>query len=222
MPEMTFDAGDNRPVTRTEWADERVRAAIFRGDFGPGDPLIISTLARQLGLSATPLREALRRLASDGLVELHSHGSARVAQVDLREASEIYELRRVLEPMAIERAVANGDDAYRNGVRDAWQTLDVQRIAPAADHAAFHRALLSACDSTWLLRMATMLSDRAGLMIAVSLPGRPPNYNTAKAHRKLRDLALAGDAAGAADELARHLDRTIAALSVVLGEASTT
>ena len=47
-----------QPPTLTEWADQRLRAAILQGQFGPGDPLVISSLAEQLGLSATPLREA--------------------------------------------------------------------------------------------------------------------------------------------------------------------
>ncbi len=205
-----------QPPTLTEWADQRLRESILQGDFGPGDTLVISTLAEQLGLSATPLREALRKLASEGLVVLQSHGSARVATVDLHEANEIYELRLILEPTALERAVAAGDADYRARVTDAWTALDAQRIAPASVHAAFHRALLSACDSAWLLRLATMLSDRAGLMLTVGLPNRPPGYNTAEVHRTLMELAIAADATGAAEELRRHLSRTLAALHTVL------
>lgn len=204
-----------RPQTRTEWADSRLRDAILRGEFAPGDALVISTLAEQLGLSATPLREALRNLATEGLVVLQSHGSARVAEVDISEAYEIYEIRSVLEPMALERAVAKGDDAYREGVKVAWEALRENRVATPAQHAAFHRALLCACDSVLLLQITTTLADRAGLMITASVPGRPSNYNTAEAHRKLMKLAVAGDARGAADELARHLSRTLAALQAV-------
>jgi DNA-binding GntR family transcriptional regulator len=207
-----------QPPTLTEWADQQLRASILQGDFGPGDTLVISTLAEQLGLSATPLREALRNLASDGLVVLQSHGSARVAEVDLHEANEIYELRSTLEPMALERAVAAGGTDYRERVEAAWNALDTERIAPPSVHAAFHRTLLSACDSAWLLRLATMLSDRAGLMVTVGLPNRPADYNTADAHRTLMELALAGDAAGAGAELRRHLSRTLAALHIVLAD----
>ena len=214
------ELGFDRPPTRTEWADERLRTAILEGTFAPGERLVISTLAEQLGVSATPLREALRRLSSEGLVELQAHGSARVAKVDLHEATEIYELRRILEPMALERAVAKGDQAYRDTVSRTWETMATRPVASASDHAAFHRALLAACDSAWLLRLATMLSDKAGLMIAVSLPGRPTSYNTARAHRKLKDLAVGGDAAAAADELAVHLDGTIIALQAVLIDSS--
>ncbi len=211
---------DHRPPTRTEWADQQLRNAILKGRFAPGDPIVISTVADELGLSATPLREALRNLASEGLVVLQSHGSARVAEVDLHEANEIYELRLLLEPMAFERSVAKGDDGYRRGVEAAWSALCVRRVASPADHAAFHRALLSACDSSWLLRMATLLADRASLMITVGLPGRPSDYSTAEAHRRLVELAVAGEAAAGAEELARHLRGSLAALHSVIGGSS--
>ncbi|MGB8857899.1 MAG: GntR family transcriptional regulator [Ilumatobacteraceae bacterium] len=207
--------GGGQPPTLTEWADQQLREAILQGQFAPGDALVISSLAEQLGLSATPLREALRNLAADGLVVLQSHGSARVAEVDLHEANEIYELRMMLEPMALERAVANGGETYRAAVEAAWLALTAHRLAPPSDHAAFHRALLSACDSAWLLRLATMLADRAGLMITVGLPVRPASYDTAEVHRRLKELAVAGDAQGAAKELARHLGTTLTALHAV-------
>ncbi len=212
----------DQPPTLTEWADQRLREAILAGEFGPGDPLVISTLAEQLGLSATPLREALRNLASDGLVVLQSHGKARVAEVDLHEANEIYELRLMLEPVALERAVQNADDAYRERVEAAWQALRVERVAPPSDHAAFHRALISNCDSNWLQRMATMLADRAGLMISIGVPSRPDDYNTAERHRTLKELAISGQADGAADELRRHLTGTNRVLQVLVGGGSRT
>ena len=218
-PGARIPAG-GQPPTLTEWADQRLRASILQGDFGPGDTLVISTLAEQLGLSATPLREALRKLAAEGLVVLQSHGSARVAEVDLQEANEIYELRLILEPMALERAVVAGDAGYHERVEAAWNSLNAERIAPPSDHAGFHRALLSACDSAWLLRLTTMLSDRAGLMLTVGLPNRPSDYKTAEAHRTLMELAIAGDATGAAEELRRHLSRTLATLHTVLNRTS--
>ncbi len=210
-----------QPPTLTEWADQRLRESIMRGDFGPGDALVISTLAEQLGLSATPLREALRKLASEGLVVLQSHGSARVAEVDIHEANEIYELRLILEPMALERAVAVGGADYRERVESSWNALTVSPVAPPSTHAAFHRALVSSCDSAWLMRLATQLSDRAGLLVTVGLPDRPPGYNTAEIHRRLKDLAVAGDAAGAAAELRRHFTRTLTALRAVLSTTPT-
>ncbi|TFH17265.1 MAG: GntR family transcriptional regulator [Acidimicrobiales bacterium] len=206
----------NIPMTRSAWADQRLRDAILGGRLQPGDALVISTLAKELGVSATPLREALGRLAAEGLVELQAHGSARVATVDLREAAEIYELRQVLEPMALERSVAKADAGYADRVGAAWQALTRSRLSTASDHAAFHRELLSCCDSTWMLRLSTLLSDRAGLMMKVSALARPDDYNLAESHRRLKDLAVGGDAVGAAEELTRHLAGTIRALESIL------
>lgn len=211
MNDRTHLDGGQLP-TRTQWAHDQLRSAILRGDYGPGDPLVISTLAREMGISATPLREAIGNLSATGLIELQSHGKARVAVVELDEANEIYELRLMLEPVALERAVQNADDGYRERVESAWHGLAVERIAPPSAHAAFHRELLATCDSAWLLRVSTMLADRAGLMIAVGIQSLPAGYNTAEVHRRLKDLAVAGDAAAAADELRLHLSRTIAAI----------
>ncbi len=207
------------PMTRSAWADQSLRDAIIGGRLQPGDPLVISSLAKELGLSATPLREALGRLAAEGLVEMQAHGSARVATVDLGEAVEIYELRRVLEPMALERSVAKADAGYAERVEAAWQALTASRLSTASDHAGLHRELLSCCDSTWMLRLSTLLSDRAGLMMKVSVLARPDDYNLAESHRRLKDLAVDGDAAGAAEELARHLTGTIKALESVLAQS---
>jgi DNA-binding GntR family transcriptional regulator len=210
LPDMSV------PMTRSAWADHRLRQAILGGRLQPGDPLVISTLAKELGVSATPLREALGRLAAEGLVELQAHGSARVATVDLGEAIEIYELRQVLEPMALERSVAKADAGYASRVEAAWQALTGSRLSTASDHAAFHRELLSCCDSSWMLRLSTLLSDRAGLMMKVSALARPVSYNLAESHRKLKDLSVTGDAAGAAEELTRHIAGTIRALESIL------
>ena len=216
-PTTTMSVQDaNVPMTRSAWADHRLREAIVGGRLRPGDPLVISTLAKELGVSATPLREALGRLAAEGLVEMQAHGSARVATVDLDEAVEIYELRQVLEPMALERSVAKADTGYPARVEAAWKALTTSRLSTASDHAAFHRELLSCCDSTWMLRLSTLLSDRAGLMMKVSALARPKDYNLAESHRHLKDLAVSGDAAGAAEELTRHLSRTITALESIL------
>jgi DNA-binding GntR family transcriptional regulator len=200
---------EQQPATRSEWADQQLRKAILRGDFVPGEVLKISALEKQLNVSATPLREALRNLATDGLVELHSHGSARVASVDTAEAAELYEIRLLLEPSALERSVAKGDSAYRSRVESAWNSIIGSSERSYALHAAFHRELLSACDSAWLLRVTLQLADRAGLMIAHGHVGFEVDYDVIAAHEPLFNLVMAGDAAGAADELCRHLQNTL-------------
>lgn len=203
--------------TRTQWAHDQLRLAILNGEYAPGDHLVISTLAREMGVSATPLREALGNLAASGLIELQTHGKARVAKVELHEANEIYELRLMLEPVALERAIVNADDAYRDEIESTWQALKVERVAPLSSHAAFHRALVATCDSEWLLRLSTMLADRSGLMITGGLRELPAPYSTAEAHRELKEHAIAGQADAAAEALRRHLTGTIDVLRDRLG-----
>lgn len=205
----TGTIGGAQPLTRSEWADQQLRAAILRGDLRPGQQVVISTLADQLGVSATPLREALRNLSTEGLVELQAHGSARVATVDINEAVDLYEMRLALEPMALERSVAKADDAYRARLDASWKAMTESAEPTLLLHIDFHRELLSACDSTWMLRVTNMLADRTALMMVIGLETPPANYDIAKAHRDLFDRAMAGDATGATEELSAHLRGTL-------------
>src|SRR5690606_5064419 len=66
------------PLTRTEWIDRQLRAAILTNELAPGEKLVTTALAERWQVSPTPLRESLKRLAAEGLVELTPHGSARV------------------------------------------------------------------------------------------------------------------------------------------------
>lgn len=206
------------PMTRKEWVDHRLRSAILDGSYKPGQALVISTLADELGLSATPLREALQRLCSEGLVELVAHGSARVASVSLAGATEIYELRRLLEPMALESAVARSDDLYRAGVTDAFKLLGEGGRDSHDDHAEFHRSLRSTCASGWLTRIVDMLADQARLIVTASWPALDVGYDLTEAHRDLAEACLAGEAAVAASELRRHLDETLGRLAITLAQ----
>ncbi len=215
---MGIVSGGDQPVTRSEWADKQLRAAILSGAIRPGEQLVISTLAEQLGVSATPLREALRNLSAEGLVELQPHGSARVATVDITEAVDLYEMRIALEPMVLERSVAKSDEAYRTRLEMAWDAMVAENGMTILPHITFHRVLLSGCDSAWMMKVADMLADRSTLMMVIEFASPPPAYDIGKAHRHLYELAMSGDGAGAAGELASHLGSTLARFNRLLAE----
>src|ERR671929_22913 len=86
-------------ATKSELAYARVREMVLGGELEPGSVLNQATLARRIGVSTTPLREALRRLAQQGLVELGAHRDARVAPLDAAEARDLLELRQDLDPL---------------------------------------------------------------------------------------------------------------------------
>ena len=176
-------------------------------------------LAHNGGIKRDPLTGEDLLEAPCGRLKVAQAGSMTVEEFDTAMADLASFLAYVAEPMALERAVAAGGDQYRERVEAAWTALTADRLASPSDHAAFHRALLSACDSGWLLRLATMLADRAGLMITVGLPKRPGSYDTAEVHRRLKELAVAGEAKAAGKELTRHLSTTLAALHAVVAAA---
>ena len=91
------DAGRRTNQTKRELAAEVLREAILSGRYGPGERLRQNQIARELGLSATPVREALRELHAQGLVVHESRRSVRVAEVDLDDLRELYAVRSVLE-----------------------------------------------------------------------------------------------------------------------------
>ena len=88
----------------------QVREAILEGRLKPGIRVRQQELARQFGVSRIPVREALRRLESEGLVTLVPHSGARVARMDIGECTELYRLRELIEPMALAESVPNLSD----------------------------------------------------------------------------------------------------------------
>jgi DNA-binding GntR family transcriptional regulator len=103
-PELT-----DRAVMKTDFAVQQVRLAILHGRYQPGEKLRQNQLAQQLGLSPTPVREALRRLQAEGLVTHSPHRGVRVSSVALDEIREIYRILGVLEGLAA-RALAERPD----------------------------------------------------------------------------------------------------------------
>jgi len=102
---------DRRKVT--DWVYEELKAAIVELRLAPGNPLREATLAEQLGVSKTPIREALTRLEQEGLVETTSFKGAVVSDYSRQDLTEIYELRELLETAAVRIAAESMDDEAR-------------------------------------------------------------------------------------------------------------
>jgi DNA-binding GntR family transcriptional regulator len=206
----------SKPVTRAEWTDAQLRDEILSGRLRPGDRIPIEQFAESWGVSATPIRESLRRLAGEGLVELTPQRGARVAVVDAALAYEIYAVRLVLEPVALRQCLdaAADDPEFQSDVMAAFAAL-----ASADDpterldaHRTFHLALMSRCPNRTLLEQIGSLMDRSRLFQIASAPtDRPAGH--ARDHRRLRDAAVAGDVETVIAVHSHHLTSTIDALS---------
>lgn len=208
-------------ATLASQVEEAVRVDIVTGALEPGRRLRASELSDRYGVSATPLREALQRLSARGLVELGPRLGATVAPLSIGELHDIYDLRAILEPLALEQAIELGDDRWVERVRQAYRRLehageDSSSMSPAAMldwshiHRAFHDALLEACGSRWLLRFIDMLSDHSERYRMLSL--RHPVRRSLQEHRAIFVAATSRDAQAATVALRQHLAATVAVL----------
>lgn len=149
------------PITSTPTlvtsAAEAVRESIYDGRLGPGQRLVESDLARQLGISRAPLREALHLLGKEGLIVTVPRHSKFVQDVDSRSVDEVYSLRKVLEGYAVERVISLAGKA---GVRQLRQVLAEMRVAAEAGNkpltarldVAFHSKLYELAQHSLLER----------------------------------------------------------------------
>src|SRR3954465_7658126 len=99
------------PASRTEVVLEEIRRGILTRELLPGQPLVEAELAARLGVSKTPVREALKVLSNTGLVTFSPYKGASVCVVDAELARSVYDVRMVLEPEALRRAVRASDRA---------------------------------------------------------------------------------------------------------------
>jgi DNA-binding GntR family transcriptional regulator len=207
------------PRSRTAWAEARLRLAIVAGELAPGSRVLVEPLAERWEISATPLREALRTLAGEGLIVLDPQRGARVSTVSLPEMVELYELRLMLEPYAFRLSLAARDPEWLEGVRAAWENLRLVQSRKAVSplelepaHTDFHLALAGGCESASLLRLVSTLSTQALRFRVLMAPGRPGgNRQSLAEHRRLVDLASAGAPEEGARFLALHLGWPLAA-----------
>ena len=107
---------DRRKVT--DWVYEEIRQAIIDLRLAPGDPLREASIASQLGVSKTPIREALTRLEQEGLVETTSFKGAVVSGYSPRDLEDIYELRALLEGAAVRAVADEASDETRQQLAD--------------------------------------------------------------------------------------------------------
>lgn len=203
------------PRTAQQFAYEVLRHAIIHGALAPGTRLGQSQLAQQLRLSTTPVREALRRLASEELVRIDAHRGAIVRGLDREELSEIYRLRLVLEPMATRRAVEfiTAEDL---ALAEEFCTRmdDHSDISTWSElNREFHAIFARAARSPRLTEILRGLRDSATPYVSWSMAMHPDFPVTAnRQHRELLKACRERDGERAAEIEEQHLRSTLAAI----------
>lgn len=171
IDEPTSAAGQPAGATVGEQVFVELRNDILLGTLSPGMKLKLADLKRDYDVSINTLRETLMRLAAEGLVVTEGQKGFRVVPASLADLREITELRQLIECHGLRKSIADGDldwegrvvaahhrlacserlmmeDGVRHGAE--WQKFDRQ----------FHNALISACNSRWIMRMHRVVHDQ--------------------------------------------------------------
>ena len=201
--------------SRTEAVLDALKHAILTGRLAPGQALVETDLAAQLGVSKTPVREALKTLAGAGLVTMSPYKGAMVRTVDDELAHSVYDIRLLLEPEAVRRTVtAVGAIADPATAAERWRTaseaLDLadqstDRADRSMANREFHRALYRGCGNTLMVGILDGLRDQTALVSTVVWNRTPSWEQEAAEHRAILEAALAGDAERTAELLRDHI-----------------
>ncbi|MCC6008198.1 MAG: FCD domain-containing protein [Rhodobacteraceae bacterium] len=220
---MTPDLAPPPTNAAARTAYDTLRGAILYGALMPGDRLVAADLRARYGLGLTPIREALTRLAGEGLAEGAAHQGLRVRGLDRAELADLMDTRARIERMAITGAIAAGDAEWEAEIVAAAHLLALTPLPEPGDdgtasrlweerHRAFHFALVRACPSPWLLRLWNMLADHSERYRKLRLLHHAEPLAEVRdvvgEHAEIVEAVLAREAERAADLLDDHLAAT--------------
>jgi DNA-binding GntR family transcriptional regulator len=205
-----------RPKTLADEAFNKIRDDIIRGLLVPGEKLQPDLLRERYAIGVSPVREALSRLAADGLTVAEGQRGFFVAPISIGELNDITDLRIDLSVKALERSIEFGNDVWESGLVGASYQLDKlikpmeQNPAAVYDgwerrNRAFHGALGAGCQSPWLLHLCELLYDQSERYRRQLDNHVQPRSEIHDEHHVMMSAALRRDAATACSLLAHHI-----------------
>lgn len=204
-------------LTTHEHVREWLRRAILSGQLPSGARLVQAEIAKELGVSITPVREALRDLANEQMIRLDAHRGGIVHELTSRELHEILDLRLLLEVEAMRRAAELITPAQLGRARALHEEME------AADEAAdwvmlnrrFHVTLYQAADRPRLLGIVRNLLDASVMYVSAAEAQLPDHRERAgRDHATILRMLEGHDVAGAVEAIRSHIDipRSVLAL----------
>jgi DNA-binding GntR family transcriptional regulator len=212
------------PDRAREVAYNHIKQRILDNDYAPGAQVLEQTISQELGLSRTPVREALVRLEQEGLLRIVPRHGVEILALSPDDMREIYEILSCLEPKAVEllagrkpsssdvaalvAACDDMEDALRREDRNAWAEADER----------FHLALVDLCQNRRLAGAVMSYWEQTHRMRMFTLRLRPLPVDSTREHRAVLDAILAGDPAKARGLYEAHRIRSQAVLTAILQE----
>lgn len=215
--------------TRSGRVFDQLRRDVLAGHLKPGSKLPFADLVERYDSSMGSIREALQRLAEQGLVESSAKQGFRVVSVSLDDLQDLTVARCELEPLALRYAINNGSVEWEGDVVAAHHMLErapnydaedpaLQSDEWAAAHDRFHLALLDGCNNRRILATASSLRDSAELYRRWSAPLYDRSRDVRGEHLAILEATLRRDADEACRLLTAHIQRTTDALLPALRE----
>jgi DNA-binding GntR family transcriptional regulator len=202
-----------QPIRRTLTEDvaDKIRDAIIRGRFEPGQRLSEPVLAKVFNISRGPVREALATLQGEGLLTIERHRGTRVTRLSLIDIDEIYSLRDAIESLATELAVSNASDedfgameAVIAGLAEATESGDVRRVVEL--DVAFHDLVYRASGHARLYRSWSSLRPQIiTFLLSRSVNTRDYLPSVLPEHRELLKKLRSRDATAAVTQIKEHI-----------------
>lgn len=207
--------------TKRELAVHKMKDAILLGRYRPGQSLRQVQLMADLGLGATPAREAALELVARGLLVHESHRGVRVAELDRERAAHVYEVRALLEAEAARLATANATEASiarlarcARAMESAFRANDLARLSLADE--GFHRSLCEGAGNPVLLKLIGELWEQFPRYMLWRNPARVAQ--SLREHGQIARRFARRDADGTARAVRDHILHGLAALDAMLRE----
>ncbi|MGI6070198.1 MAG: GntR family transcriptional regulator [Blautia sp.] len=190
---------------------QTLREAILRGELKPGERLMEIALAERLGVSRTPIREAIRKLELEGLVIMIPRRGAQVAKITEKDLTDVLEVRIGLENMVIEKACRLMTEEQLDRLEEAEQNFekamqdgDLKKLAVADE--SFHNLIYEACDNRRLLQMLSNLREQLYRYRVEYLKDEETRNLLVEEHRAIYDAIRSRDIEGAKEHAFVHVD----------------
>jgi DNA-binding GntR family transcriptional regulator len=212
--------------SRAEEAYTEIKRQLLLGELRLGARLGEERLASGLGLSRTPVREALFRLHSEGLIDRHPDGGYRPRAPITGGIAELYEVRRGLELMALRRPIIHGhphDLAALTHIRAEWEGLAEE--LPEADPGfviadeAFHLGIAEAAGNEALVEMLNQVNERIRVVRMQDFMATERIAATVEQHLHIVNALIAGDIDEACAALGEHLAESMAVVETLAARA---
>ena len=202
--------------TLVESSYNRLRSDIIAGKLAPGSKLRIEELRGEYKIGASPLREALNRLAGEGFVTVEEQRGFSVAPVSPDDLRDLSGMRVMLECEALRESIRNGGDEWEANLVASHHRLQKAEQFYGKDlteweqrNDEFHEALVAACTSSWLLRLRHLLYEQHKRYRFIAILSQQEGRDVHGEHREILEATLARDVKAACKATELHIQYTM-------------